>query len=95
MFGRLLGGKFVLYSHRQEADKNLMHLYLGVFQGCHAFATLSLRAGIDSKVVSESRGHSNISITVDLYQHAMTKMREAHAIAVDNLLKQEPQTVSP
>ena len=58
----------------------------------HCFATLSLLAGIDSKVVSESLGHSNHAITVDLYQHAMTTMREAHAIAVDNILKREPQT---
>lgn len=57
----------------------------------HCFATLSLLAGIDGKVVSESLGHSNHAITVDLYQHAMTTMREAHAIAVDNILKREPQ----
>ena len=48
----------------------------------HAFAILSLLAGIDSKVVSESLGHSTHAVTVDLYQHALTKMREAHAVAV-------------
>ena len=38
------------------------------FQGLrHCFATLSLLAGIDSKVVSESLGHSTFAITFDLY----------------------------
>ena len=58
----------------------------------HCFATLSLLAGIDSKVVSESLGHSTFAITFDLYQHVMTSMKEAHASAVDNILKKEPLT---
>jgi hypothetical protein len=33
----------------------------------------------------------SLTVTVDLYQHALTKMREAHAVAVDNILKREHQ----
>lgn len=55
----------------------------------HCFATLSLLAGIDSKVVSESLGHSTHAITFDLYQHVMTTMKEAHANAIDNVLKRK------
>ena len=58
----------------------------------HAYATLSLLAGIDSKVVSEALGHSTISITLDLYSHVMTKMKEALAQTIANLLKRESQT---
>ena len=57
----------------------------------HAYASLSLLAGIDSKVVSESLGHSTISITVDLYSHVMGGMKEAHAATIANLLKREVQ----
>ena len=47
----------------------------------HAYASLSLLAGIDSKVVNESLGHSTISITMDLYSHVMGGMKEAIGIA--------------
>ena len=57
----------------------------------HAYASLSLLAGIDSKVVSESLGHSTISITMDLYSHVMGGMKEAHAATIANLLKREVQ----
>ena len=47
--------------------------------------------GIDSKVVLESLSHSRFAITFDLYQHVMTIMKEVHAIAIDYILKKEPQ----
>ena len=71
-------------------DNGLPHL---TFHGLrHAYATLGLLAGIDSKVVSEALGHSTISITMDLYSHVMPKMKEAHAQTIANLLKRESQT---
>ena len=57
----------------------------------HCFATLSLLAGIDSKVVSEALGHSKVGITMDLYQHVLDEMQDELANAVANLLKREPQ----
>jgi hypothetical protein len=33
---------------------------------------------------------STFAITFDLYQHVMTSMKEAHTIAVDNILKRDP-----
>ena len=66
---------------------NLPHM---TFHGLrHAYATLGLIAGIDSKVVSESLGHSTITITLDLYSHVMNKMKETHAQTIANLLKRE------
>ena len=59
----------------------------------HAYATLGLLAGIDSKVVSESMGHSTITITMDLYSHVIGKMKEAHAATIANLLKRGQQTI--
>ena len=69
---------------------NLPHMTLHGLR--HAYATLGLLAGIDSKVVSESLGHSTITITMDLYSHVMGKMKEAHAQTIANLLKRESQT---
>ncbi len=38
-----------------------------------------------------SKDTANASaIAFDLYQHVMTSMKEAHASAVDNILKKEP-----
>ena len=35
----------------------------------HTFATRSLAAGMDIKVLSSMLGHSNVQITYDLYVH--------------------------
>ena len=46
----------------------------------HTHATLYLRAGVHPKIVSERLGHATISITLDVYQHALpTLQREAAA----------------
>lgn len=47
------------------------------FHDCrHSAATLSLRAGVPTKVVSEWLGHASTSITEDLYRHAIPSMQE-------------------
>jgi integrase len=44
----------------------------------HTHATLLLQAGVHPKIVSERLGHAKISITLDVYSHAMpTMQREA------------------
>jgi integrase len=40
----------------------------------HTWASLALRAGVPAKVVSERLGHANISITLDVYTHALPAM---------------------
>ena len=39
-------------------------------------STLSLRAGIQPKVVSDRRGHSNIAVTLGTYSYAITALQE-------------------
>jgi integrase len=41
----------------------------------HTWATLALRAGVHPKVVQEQLGHSTISITMDIYSHAIPTMQ--------------------
>jgi integrase len=44
----------------------------------HTHATLLLRAGVHPKIVSERLGHAKVSITMDVYSHALpTLQREA------------------
>jgi len=59
-----------------------MHLY------ClrHSYATLSLLAGIDPKVVSGTLGHTRVSFTQDTYQHLLPVMSRDAAERVGRLL---------
>ena len=52
----------------------------------HTHATLALAAGVHPKVVSERLGHSNISITLDTYSHAIPALEEEAAAKVARLV---------
>jgi integrase len=52
----------------------------------HTAATLMLEAGIHPKVVSEMLGHSQVSITLDLYSHVTPNMQQQAAAAMDAVL---------
>lgn len=53
------------------------HLWLIRFHDLrHTFATLSLKAGIPTEVVSRILGHKNPAITQLLYQHAVPCLEE-------------------
>ncbi|MFP6652986.1 MAG: tyrosine-type recombinase/integrase, partial [Dehalococcoidia bacterium] len=63
---------------------DLPHLTL---QGLrHAHATFLLQKGMHAKIVSERLGHSNISVTMDIYSHVLPDMQEAAAQAIDEVL---------
>ena len=53
----------------------------------HGFATLGLMVGINPKIVSETLGHSNVGITLDIYSHCLHNMKEEHSNLIANLLK--------
>jgi integrase len=52
----------------------------------HTYATLALQAGVHPKVVSERLGHSSVSITLDVYSHAIPAMEETAAALVATLV---------
>jgi len=54
----------------------------------HTAATLMLGQGVHPKVVAEMLGHSQISVTLDLYSHVTPTMQQQAAQAMDALLKQ-------
>lgn len=51
----------------------------------HTHATLLLGKGVHPKVASERLGHSTVSITLDLYSHALPAMQESAAQAIDSV----------
>jgi integrase len=60
----------------------------------HSAATLLLGMGVHPKIVSELLGHSNISITLDLYSHVTMTMQQQAASAIDGLLGSQPGSQS-
>jgi integrase len=58
-----------------------------VFHGLrHSMASLMLQAGEPVKVVSERLGHSQVSITLDTYQHVLPGMQASAADRLNQLL---------
>jgi integrase len=52
----------------------------------HTHATLALRAGVHPKVVSERLGHATVTITLDLYSHAVETLQQEAAARVSALV---------
>jgi integrase len=52
----------------------------------HTHATMALAAGVHPKVVSDRLGHANVSITLDVYSHAVPAMEAAAAEAIAALV---------
>ncbi len=53
----------------------------------HTCATLMLKNGENPKVVQERLGHANISITMDVYAHALPSMQKDAAAKLSSLLR--------
>lgn len=58
----------------------------------HTCATLLLKSGEHVKVVSERLGHSNISITLEIYVHVLPGMQEGAATRMERLLDEDEGT---
>ncbi len=52
----------------------------------HTAASLLLGQGVHPKIVSEMLGHSQTSVTLDLYSHVSPTMQRAAVDALDGLL---------
>lgn len=56
----------------------------------HTAATQLLLQGINSKVVQERLGHSNVGITLDRYSHVLPGMQREAALAMERLFQRDP-----
>jgi len=52
----------------------------------HTHITNLLREGIHPKIASERAGHSSISVTLDIYSHAVPGLQEDAAARIDGSL---------
>ena len=52
----------------------------------HAFATFMLHQGADLRLIMETLGQSQISVTADLYTHVLLPRQRAASEAVDTLI---------
>ncbi len=53
----------------------------------HSYASIMLAAGVNAKAISESLGHANIGITLDIYSHLLPGVGKSTAERFDKLLK--------
>lgn len=54
----------------------------------HSYASISLRAGIPLKVVSEMLGHTTTAITADLYTHVLGNLKAEAADRLDAIFNE-------
>ena len=53
----------------------------------HTCATLLLRQGVNPKFVQELLGHSDVSLTLNVYSHVLPDMGDQAAVAMDTVLQ--------
>ncbi|MBV9020209.1 MAG: tyrosine-type recombinase/integrase [Ktedonobacteraceae bacterium] len=53
----------------------------------HSTATLLLGMGVNPKIVQELLGHSSISMTMDIYSHALPSMQQEAMGKLDDLFR--------
>ena len=61
----------------------------------HTAATLLLASGVNVKVVSEMLGHSNVSITLQIYAHVLPHMQQSAVDAMQLMLRDQPALPAP
>lgn len=59
----------------------------------HTHASLLLQQGVHPKIVSERLGHSNISITLDIYSHSVPSLQKQASEVFDSLLKKGRKSI--
>jgi site-specific recombinase XerD len=64
-------------------DNNINHGSLHTLR--HTFATKLFKNGIDIKVISELLGHSDISITYNIYTHVIKEQKKKAVDVLDNI----------
>lgn len=53
----------------------------------HTHITHLLQDGVHPKVPSERAGHSSVSVTLDVYSHAILDMQKDAAARIDELIR--------
>lgn len=72
------------YTARQLGDAAPAEIRLHDLR--HTHATLHLRAGVHPRIVQERLGHATVSITLDVYSHAVPSLQREAAAQVASLI---------
>lgn len=73
----------VAQAQRDIEDLPTLHLH----ELRHTHATLLLTEGVHPKIVSERLGHASVSITMEVYSHAVPSLQRGAATAIGGLLQ--------
>ena len=79
------------YKLQEQARARLSNLpHGGLHTLRHFHASLAIRNGMDSKMLSDRLGHTDVRLTLNRYTHIWDEMRSASAVDISSLLT--PQT---
>ena len=63
---------------------NLKHIKFHALR--HSYTSVMLQAGISPKVMQERLGHSDISMTLNVYAHTVPELNKAAGEKIDELI---------
>ena len=100
LLGKLLTGNDFVFAHPDGAPldpSSTTHVFVKMVRKAglklrlhdlrHSYASIMLAAGVNIKAISESLGHANIGITLDIYSHLLPGVGKSAAEHFDKLLK--------
>jgi integrase len=85
--GRFGGSGFFFESYQNE--RNGLTCNIRFHDLRHSAASLLLTIGVHPKVVQELLGHSQISLTLDIYSHVLPSMQQEAMGKLDDLFKKD------
>jgi hypothetical protein len=53
----------------------------------HSYTSIMIAAGVNIKSISQSLGHANIGITLDIYSHLLPSMAKSAVQRFDRIIK--------
>jgi integrase len=85
--GTPLSGRNLIRSFKRHLERGGLPQGFPFHDLRHTCATLLLRQGVDPKFVQELLGHSDVSLTLNVYSHVLPDMGDQAAIAMDAALQ--------
>jgi integrase len=73
-------------SERKQLTPVVLDTAIRLHDARHTYATWMLEQGISAKVVQTMLGHSNISITLDVYSHVSLELEKQAAAKLNAAL---------
>ncbi len=85
--GTPLGGRNLNRSYKQHLERAGLPLSFRFHDLRHTCATILLRQHVNPKFVQELLGHSDVSLTLNIYSHVLPDMGDQAAVAMEAALQ--------